>query len=665
MFRRSLNLFALFFFLSSLSLSAGVDILLQEAQPLETLEKLLNSYQKKDSIRTNILNDLGWAYRNSNPKLAETYLSEGLKIADSLNIKGSKISISNRIGVVYRNQGDLVKAAYYYNQAINLAEANGYELEVAYANLNMANIFLLEKDYFKAITHASRGLNYFKKQNEIAGMGYGYSLMGESYLKLGNYRQAIEFLKESYAIRERSGDIERLATSAMLLGIAYYETKDWADSEKHLLQALRIQERFDNFQAQGLVLTNLGILEIKRGNLNKAEEYLTSAITYGSDGNINLWELDAFRNLAQVYHGKRDYLNAYKSMATTDSIRSVLNREEKRKEMERLIQSFELNNAERENQLLLKEQLLQRNLLAQQGQKIYILLLIAGTLIILGGLLISNRLKIRKKNALLEDTNNSLEATQLELLEQKKKLQKQSEEINRKNFELIELNQEKDSLMGVVAHDLKTPLANIDGLGYLIRDSGIINKEQNEYLELIQKVSKDGIKLINDLLVLNKLEGGTYEQKFEKIEVAQLCRSLLKTHQPLAADKNIKIELIEDYHNKGIIQTDESSLRRILENLISNAIKFSAPFTAVVLEVKEEPFFFEFSVKDQGPGIKEDERQFLFKKFHRLSNKPTGGESSTGLGLSIVKGLIMQLKGEISVETEVGQGSTFKVVLPK
>lgn len=169
--------------------------------------------------------------------------------------------------------------------------------------------------------------------------------------------------------------------------------------------------------------------------------------------------------------------------------------------------------------------------------------------------------------------------------------------------------------------------------------------------------------LISNLLDISRIEQGSHTTKFEEIDLSALLHQQWRVFQEMALKKNITV-ILEDHAPQTIITSDANTLQRILDNLISNALKFSPENKDVVLRVVREKTFIKIEIIDQGPGIRQDEMSRLFQKFQRLSAQPTHGESSTGLGLSIVKELVQILHGKIHVESEVHKGSKFTVELP-
>ena len=223
--------------------------------------------------------------------------------------------------------------------------------------------------------------------------------------------------------------------------------------------------------------------------------------------------------------------------------------------------------------------------------------------------------------------------------------------------------QEKNQLTQILVHDLKSPLSNIKMLSFLFQDF-VKDKESEELLNIFNNSLQDVFHLINQMETLNNMENFELNNYIEEFDLHEFLEENLKNFNNTAEEKEIKIH----YNFEGktsIIKTDQNFLKRILHNLLSNAIKFSAFKKNIFISLKEINDEFIIAVKDEGPGINEEEKVKLFDRFSMLSNKPTNNESSSGLGLFIVKELVKSLDGEIEVKSVLQEGSTFSVILPK
>jgi len=267
-------------------------------------------------------------------------------------------------------------------------------------------------------------------------------------------------------------------------------------------------------------------------------------------------------------------------------------------------------------------------------------------LLITGGLFLQNR---RKTNLLLE---------------QHRQIQDQQQQLINRNIRLIALNDEKNNLVKILAHDLRSPLSQIIMLANLMSQSR--SKLSDEDKDLLQRIGKSGEhlnQLITKVLDTDVMEGKSMKVLHEQVEVYPLMQELYVRFQPLAKSKHISLTL-QLSQWIPVLRTDHLLLTQVLENLLSNAIKFSPPETTVSLNVQAEAGGVIFSVTDQGPGFTEADKAHLFERFHKLTAQPTAGESSLGLGLSIVKKYVTDLGGDVWLTSTSGKGSTFFVKIP-
>lgn len=250
------------------------------------------------------------------------------------------------------------------------------------------------------------------------------------------------------------------------------------------------------------------------------------------------------------------------------------------------------------------------------------------------------------------------------LKQQKQAIMHQNLQLQEQNERLHQLGLERNELVHMLSHDLRTPFNAIYGLLRLIEIDGSLNSQQQEYVLQMDATIKRA-----NLLIKEVLEASIYEQedapihKTEVITANHITGQVIKDLKGLADSKNIQIV----FNNSAIdlrVSADRQSLVRILENLLSNAIKYSPSDRKVIVEIWQQQGNCHISVQDFGPGFTDDDKKNMFKKFQRLSARPTAGEPSTGLGLAIVKKLTEQMNGSIVCESVQGKGAKFTLSLP-
>jgi signal transduction histidine kinase len=273
-----------------------------------------------------------------------------------------------------------------------------------------------------------------------------------------------------------------------------------------------------------------------------------------------------------------------------------------------------------------------------------------GLLLVVIVLQVRAYLKLKQKNKLI--------------LVQSREIKRQIQEQEKRNKEVGELVHEKQQLIGLVSHDLKGPFNRIFALIQLMElTNGNLTEEQREYLGKIHQIVADGLSMIRNLLDNRRLEDQGIDHTPENLNLGNAVGSLVKNYRTLAVKKKIQIHFEPPV--QAVVLADKMYLNRIFENLISNALKFSPEGKNIFVFIEEAGDKFLVKVKDEGPGITKEDQKNLYRKFQRLSARPTGGESSTGLGLSIVKALVEKMGSEIICESDEGTGTTFTVKLDK
>jgi len=240
------------------------------------------------------------------------------------------------------------------------------------------------------------------------------------------------------------------------------------------------------------------------------------------------------------------------------------------------------------------------------------------------------------------------------------KLDRKIDELAQRNLELHESNRIKSDFLSTMSHELRTPLNSIIGFSeVLLSDSGL-NERQERWASNIMTAGKQLLVLINDILDLSKLESGKMKPRIEPVAPAELGRTVLAMFRPTAEAKSVEL-ILDAPEDLPQLEQDPGKLQQILQNLISNAIKFTPEGGVVTLKIRVLGGMAQWDVIDTGVGIAPEEQELIFDKFRQASHPLTREQGGTGLGLSIVRELARLLGGEVTLKSEVGRGSTFSV----
>ncbi len=219
----------------------------------------------------------------------------------------------------------------------------------------------------------------------------------------------------------------------------------------------------------------------------------------------------------------------------------------------------------------------------------------------------------------------------------------------------------KNEFLGIAAHDLRNPIGVIQGFANLLEEE--IGDEFKIYTGTITRVSSEMLTLLNDFLDISKIEAGRLDLKSNEIEYISFVEQNIKMNRLIALNKKIKI--VSDIEmDSQILHIDSGKIEQVLNNLISNAIKFSYPDSTVIVKVFKEKDQIVTQVIDHGQGIPENEIDKIFDPFKKTSVRPTGNENSHGLGLAIVKKIVEGHHGTVGVTSEFGKGSIFYFTIP-
>jgi signal transduction histidine kinase len=543
-----------------------------------------------------------------------------------------------------RLNGLYAELSNYYEEALSfylqsLEEArrlNAVEYEIS-ALSDLAIVYAAIKEPHEAKKFYQQAAELVKKKGEVGSMVGTFINLGVIFTQLEMYDSAMYVLNEALRLGKPVESKMDLSSLYNNLGNVYFRKKDFVKA----LEFFR--NNYDQHQDQGNLsgfwTDNLNIADVfvEQKRYDSALVYASKALRLSTQLDSRSKEADSYALLAKLSEAKGNYKEAHNYLRKWYSLDTAIVNSDTYRTIAELQEKFNARDREVQNKLLQYE--IDKQRIWSRGLTILVLAFaLTGVLAFVAF--------ITKRNA-------------------NKRLSTTNEMITKQNEKLAELNYEKNSLIGIVSHDLSTPFATIQLWGQVLQSAnGKLDGEQQKAVSRILQASKYGDNLINRILDIEKTDIVNHRVQLKIFDLVTLTRDVIENFTPQAANKNIILH--NDFsENEIFLLSDEQLVQRICSNLVSNAIKYTNRGKNVWINVREEGEAVIIAVSDEGVGIEEKELPYLFSKYSKLSSQPTDGEHSTGLGLSIVKRIVEELNGRILCESEKGKGSVFTVILRK
>ncbi len=567
-------------------------------------------------------------YNKGDHQEALHLLKEALALSKKYNLRGNEAWALEEMAVNYIAMGTFDRAIENYQRAIGIYEKNKSLYYLAPTLQELGSLFYRMKDWAVADSYFKKALAINRSLPDTLGMMSNYSRMGQVAIAQAQPQKALQLYQEAALLNAKIKDSTTLSTVYANMAMAWKALKKFPQGLLNYQKALQLNQHFNN---QILALGNLiGIstIYVEQAQPDSAQYYAESALVqskkYGSLEQQKVIQL----LMSQINEQQGDHqmaLQHYKNyQLLSDSI--YTNEAQAKLKQEQVRQ----NVADYQKE---KEQAKREAALLNTRNQLYLALVLAFlSIILLGGFLF---LQLRK-------ARNQLKA---------------------QNLQLQQLNATKDKFFGIIAHDIRSPIVALEGVGEQM--TYYLEKQQADKLarlaSRVEKTAQQLGTLLDNLLNWALLQQGVIPYHPKPINVKQAMVELMEIFQANAQAKNIQLEsnIPEDL----IAYADENTFQAILRNLLSNAIKFtpSGGKVAVTTENKEHKVF--ININDTGTGISVEKMAKLFA-IDKASEKGTAGEKGTGLGLLLVKELVELNKGKVLVESKINQGSRFTVSLP-
>lgn len=675
-----------FFVLHALPLQA------QNLELIQSLRRKLTTTSEAERFET--LNALAWEYRWAAPDSTVYYAQKAYALGEQLKVSTGLAKPLNFLGVARNYQGRRLEAFDAYDKALRTATQQNDSVQIAYSNNNLGRLFFEQGLLSRAYDYFLRAQALFENINDSSGLAYTYQSLANLYkLQQDNAKAESNYLK-AYRIRMRNGSTRDIMSALVMIGRLYQETGQLdkalyylhrADSAGHVINdeinladiktyiaetllnkgllnaadsmcsvGLAVIVRMNNTRMMPQAYMTMGQIKFAKNELAQAQKYFTLSMEGATRANELNTRMEVFYWLWKLSLKEDNRAGALANQNQYLILKDSLNDLNVARQVERLQFEMDIERKEQENELLKVNHAKNEAVILQQRLQNIILIVIIGFISILG--LVQWRASKKRR-----EVNNMLERQNQFIQNQREEIVNQNQTLFKHNRQLSDINHEKDTLMSIVAHDLKAPLNRIKGITTIMEMEGGLTADQQEYIHMTKNATQAGLDLITDLLDVHMLEENITPH-YTTFDISAFMLEKVDAFGPIAMAKQIHLHITRV--ESELVRLDADYLSRIADNLMSNALKFSPSNGTVEVAAGKAVDHFWFSVQDEGPGFSEEDKQQMFQKFRKLTARPTAGETSNGLGLAIVKTLVDRLKGEIVLNSEPGRGSEFVIRFP-
>ena len=620
---------------------------------------------------------------------ALNYFLKSVQLKEELQDQQGMAALLSNIGIIHGKLNDEERALRYHLLAAKSFQENSDRKGLAYSYNNIGVIYLDQNKYDAALQQFLKSLELKKELNDTQGLASTYVNIGITLTRQGALVRARESYEQAIVLYQKLDDKHGTAEVYHRLGLLALERADYKNALDYGRLALRISEETgsrvvqrnayklcaDAYTALGRPADALASYRdytgLKDSLFNEESSKLINEMTANyererrerserenellrKDSELQTLELERREVRMEVQQSEIDLLNKSREVQELKLVQQEATLREKElvaQERENRISLLEKDRELLDADRALKSAELQRQGLIRDG------LIVGSVLLVVILLLLALQYREKRRSSeMFRQKSEELERLNTAILAQESLLRTQ-------NQRLEELNTEKSDLMSMLAHDLRSPIGNISMLAEAMTD----HERPGEYMQRkagqIHESAGRVLAMVQDLLDVNRLESGTVRLAFGPVDVRFAAERVMEGFAKAADRKGIALRLVAEPVLPDVI-ADAPALTQVFDNLVSNALKFSPAGSAVRVLLGTVEDRVRIEVVDQGPGITGEDRQRLFTKYARLSAQPTGGEYSTGLGLSIVSKLVTEMHGTVRCESEAGEGARFVVELP-
>lgn len=614
----------------------------QEKHKIDSLVGLYQNQAISDTVRMLSLNEIAKLYHRSKPDTAIALAEKVLAWSEEKKYDKGKARALNVVGLGHWMKSNHSQALSYYQQALPFFERSDDLQGYALCLNNIGLVYFYQGDYDRAIEYYEQSLTINLKNNFQEGAALTLNNLGLANEHTGDLDHALQKYHEALKIYERLGIALGVGQSLTNIGYVYSALGKDSEALQSFAKAVSIQEKIRDKSTLISSLIGLAGVHQNRKEFDKAIISSEKALAMSREIKSTYDERESALLLYRIYKELGNYARALEyheqHKTLTDSIFSL----ENNKAIASLEARVALEKKQQEFDALEKE-----NILRQRINYIIATALIA--MAVLSFFILRNRSKLKLAYDKLESANN--------------KLTKMKMDIEQKAMMLDESNRAKDKMFSVISHDLRSPLNAVKGMFDLIKSGQISAEELHAFIPQISRKVNNASDILEELLEWSKTQMLSQEPRKTNLKISELFSQVRERSLQQAREKNIDIVAALPPEDEAVC-ADGDMIRTVLRNLVANAIKFSREGDTITLASSASKGQVALAVKDTGVGVKEEDLNKLFQ-MSGFTTHGTANEQGTGLGLVLCKEFVEKNEGTIKVESALGKGTVFTILLPR
>ena len=588
-------------------------------------------------------------YRISNYNMASDYMKQALALKIREKDEAGIADSYHSMGMIANNTGRSSLALDYYFKSLLLDIKLRNQLAAA-KNYNNIGVIMQDMEiYPKSLEYYKKAIKIWQGMDNIQGISTAYENIGEILMIQKKYDQAIVYLSKSMELTKQQDDKDGITSLYTDLGLCYANKKQYNTALSYIRQALQLSDDYKIDYNKAYAYIGFATVYNQQKNYLDAYKYaVLGTVLSDKLGNLAI-RTNAALQLSIALGGLNRFEEAYTAQKKYNDLKDSL----KSDESVQKLTSFNLESNFAEKQQRVLEQNQRKDDLYQQKIQRQRLLSAIFFIIILGMSCIAiiyyrSKRKQQNINAILEEKNK-------EVLQQKTDLNEQAVKLN-------DLNVLKDRLISVLAHDLRAPLSTLRGLFSLLEDDSISHEQFLQMIPQALKKLEYTSDFLDTLLFWINSQMDNFDRTSKSFAVKDVVAFEITGYYEQAAAKGIN--LIDNVPDNIAVSADPDSVRIVIRNLITNAIKFSRKNDSITISAAyRNDNYTLITIKDTGIGMPEKQLNKLFKS-KVDSGTGTNNEAGTGMGLLFCKDLIEKCNGKIWVTSEPGNGTEFSFILP-